>query len=65
VSFAETLLKKLEEEQVRQAHAALAQPQGRDDFEYGRMCGLYAGIGHARQVLTQLISEDADRNDGL
>ena len=65
MNFVETLLKKLEEEQMKQAHAALASPQGRDDFEYGRMVGMYAGIGHARTVLMDMISEAEDRDDKL
>lgn len=65
MSFVEALLKALEEAQAKHAHQALAQPQGRDDFEYGRMCGLYAGLAHARSILVEMISEDEDRNNEL
>ena len=65
MNFVETLLKRLETVQMEHAHAALASPQGRDDFEYGRMVGIYAGIGHARTVLMDMISEAEDHDDKL
>ena len=65
MKFVETLLKRLEQAQVEQAHSALTQPQGRDAFEYGRMVGMYAGIAHARSVLVDMISEAEDLDDKL
>lgn len=65
MSLIETLMQRLEQAQAGHAHQALSQPQGRDDFEYGRMCGIYAGIGHARTILTELISEDDGKDNEL
>lgn len=61
--FVETLLAKLDEEINATAHAALAKPQQRDDFEYGRVSGLYGGLHRARDILKGMISE-ADDKDG-
>lgn len=65
MNFVETLMKRLETEQMAHAHSALSQAQGRDAFEYGRMVGMYAGIDHARKVILDLISEAEDRDDKL
>ena len=65
MSFVDSLLRRLEEEQSEHAKRALAQPQGRDSFEYGRMAGLYAGLERAREILLD-IQEAHDRaDDGL
>ena len=65
MSFVDGLLRRLEEEQSEHAKRALAQPQGRDSFEYGRMAGLYAGLERAREILLD-IQEAHDRaDDGL
>lgn len=47
---------------VETATNALASPQGRDAFEYGRMSGLYAGLNEARNLVLDLISEEDDRD---
>lgn len=65
MSFVETLLKRIEQERDATAHAAMRAPQGRDAFEYGRMCGLYAGIERARELLVEMISEADDADDRL
>ena len=43
------------------AKEALAQPQSRDAFEYGRVVGMYAGLERAVNVLFDLIKEDEER----
>ena len=43
------------------AKEALAQPQSRDAFEYGRVVGMYAGLEQAVNVLLDLIKEDEER----
>lgn len=44
-------LQVLEAEQRKFAQEALQQPAARDSFEYGRICGIYAGLQLAREVL--------------
>lgn len=57
------IVRKLEEEQAALARAALTQPAGRDDFEYGRVCGMYAGLERAREIaLNSLADKDAKQN---
>lgn len=51
------ILRRLDEEQHKLAHEALQHPQGRDNFEYGRVAGLYAGIEHAKGVIIDMIAE--------
>ena len=58
----ETLLQRLETEQARLASEALAQPSGRDAFDYGRAVGMYAGLEHAKRVLVELVAE-RDKRD--
>lgn len=55
------LLQRLETEQALLAKEALAQPQSRDAFEYGRVVGMYAGLERAVNVLLDLIKEDEER----
>lgn len=57
------IVRRLEERQAELAKAALAQPAGRDDFEYGRVCGMYAGLEDARQLILNLLADkDAQKN---
>lgn len=58
----EVLLQRLETEQARLATEALAQPSGRDTFDYGRAVGIYAGLEHAKRVLVELVAE-RDKRD--
>jgi hypothetical protein len=62
VSLLDALLRRLEEEQAEHAKRALAQPQNRDSFEYGRVAGIYAGLDRVREILLE-IQEAADRAD--
>ena len=39
---------------------ALKTPRGRDSFDYGRVCGLYEGIGVALQLIEEILN-DADQ----
>ena len=57
----EPLLQRLETEQAQLAKEALAQPQNRDSFEYGRVVGMYAGLERAVTVLLDLIKEEEER----
>lgn len=58
----ETLLQRLETEQARLATEALAQPFGRDAFDYGRAVGLYAGLEHAKRTLIDMVAEREKRD---
>lgn len=43
------------------AHQALETPAGRDSFEYGRACGMYAGLSLAMGTIQEMLEEDAKR----
>jgi len=58
----ETLLQRLETEQARLATEALKQPASRDQFEYGRVVGMYAGLELAKVSLIALV-EDTEKKD--
>lgn len=58
----ETLLQRLETEQARLATEALAQPSGRDAFDYGRAVGMYAGLEHAKRTLIDMVAEREKRD---
>jgi hypothetical protein len=62
LSFVDLLDRRLRDEQEQHARQALERPQGRDDFEYGRVCGLYAGLVRAQQILLEIIDERNRRN---
>lgn len=62
MSFADVLLKRIEEEMRNLAVGSLAAPAGRDGFEYGRVCGLYAGLDRACGLLLNLLAEE-DKKD--
>ena len=42
------------------AHAAVASPQNRDAFEYGRVAGHYAGLAQAEAVIDQIFRESTE-----
>lgn len=56
------LFRKLDEEQTRLACEALSSPQSRDAFEYGRACGLFAGLAHAKDVLVELLADREEKD---
>jgi hypothetical protein len=60
----ETLLQRLEAEQLRLATEALERPSGHDVFDYGRAVGIYAGLEHAKRTLIDMVSEK-ERKDVL
>lgn len=62
MSFFDIILRRLEDRQTELAASALAAPQQRDAFEYGRMCGMYAGFEDAKNILVGII-EEKDRRD--
>lgn len=63
--FVETLLKRIEDEQLAHARQSLAAPGGHDGYDYGRAAGIYAGLGKARDILIEMVSEADDRDAEL
>ena len=61
----ETLLQRLEQSQADLARDALAQPQGRDTFQYGRVVGMYAGLELAKTVLIDMVAEKERKDFNL
>lgn len=61
----EVLLQRLEQSQADLARDALAQPQHRDTFEYGRVVGMYAGLELAKTVLIDMVAEKERRDFDL
>lgn len=57
MSFADVLLRRLDDEMRSLAITAVAAPNGRDAFEYGRVSGIYAGLSKARDLLLDLLAE--------
>ena len=55
------LLQRLKDEQAQLAAEALAQPQNRDAFEYGRVVGMYSGLERAISVLLDTVRETEER----
>ena len=53
----ETLLQRLEQSQADLAREALAQPQSRHLFEYGRVVGMYSGLELAKTALIDMVAE--------
>jgi hypothetical protein len=53
----ETLLQRLEQSQADLAREALAQPQSRDLFEYGRVVGMFSGLELAKTALIDMVAE--------
>lgn len=58
----DALLTRIDQEMAACAHQALASPQGRDAFEYGRMAGLYAGLSRSRELVIAALDEDDEKN---
>ncbi len=50
----------LKAEQQQIATAGLLTPNARDSFEYGRVCGMYAGFERAIELLHSLTREEDD-----
>ena len=61
----EPLIQRLEQKQAELAHTALATPNGRDAFEYGRMAGVYQGYGLAIDMIKNIEAETEERGRDL
>ncbi len=53
----EVLLQRLEQSQANLARDALTQPQSRDQFEYGKVVGMYSGLEMAKTILLETVAE--------
>lgn len=58
----DTLLRRLDAMMSECAQQALASPQGRDSFEYGRVSGIYGGLYMARELVV-LLNDEADKDN--
>lgn len=62
---AQTFLEiKLDEQMAAFARAAVESPKG-DLFEYGKACGLYAGLKMAKQLLLDTRKDAEDKEQRL
>ena len=59
------LVRRLEERQAEFAKAALAMPAHRDAFEYGRACGLYAGLEDAKNLILNFVADKDAKDNNL
>lgn len=55
---------KLDEQMTAFAHAAVETPKG-DMFEYGKACGIYAGLKIAKQLLLDTRKDAEDKEQQL
>lgn len=57
------IIARIERERAKFAQAALVRPTGHESFDYGRACGVYAGLTMAAEIINAVIEErdDADR----
>jgi len=58
-------LRRLDEAQAQHAKEALRRPSQRDEFEYGRMCGIYAGLERAKQLVEDMLAEQERKGANL
>lgn len=57
------IVRRLEERQAELAHAALASPSERTEFEYGRVSGMFAGLEDAKNLILNYVADkDAKQN---
>jgi len=59
----ERVLVALKKELASLAHSALDQPAERDAYEYGRMCGKYAGLKQAAEIVEATINNESEDDD--
>lgn len=60
----QAFLLKLRQSQAEHAQSSVQTPSGeqRDLFEFGRRCGLYAGLQQAETIFTSLLKEEAEHD---
>jgi hypothetical protein len=55
-------LRRIETEMAECAQRALASPQRRDAFEYGRMAGIYGGLARSREIVLAMLDDEDEKN---
>lgn len=53
------IVSRIEAERSQFAHSVLSQPGGHESFDYGRACGMYAGLSMAVDIINAVV-EDRD-----
>lgn len=53
----DVVLNALLKERAAFTEAAMSQPKGRDEFEYGRTVGTYAGLTRAISIIEGLLNK--------
>lgn len=61
----ETFVDRLKHEAAKHAHDALSQPGDRSSFEYGRACGVYAGLLMAAELVAGVYADFEERGSRL
>ena len=56
-----TFIQRLKEKQLENALAAMETPKGKENFDYGKACGIHYGLRLAEQLFEEAIGEDHDR----
>jgi hypothetical protein len=59
------LVERLKQAQSEYAHASLAQPGDKSEYEYGQRCGYYAGLLKAEAIVHALLKEEDDNDANL
>lgn len=57
----EKYLQRLDIEMTKISHDALTKPVEKTSFEYGRVSGLYQGLGMARDILLSIQAGDEEK----
>jgi hypothetical protein len=61
----EQIISAIKSEQAKMAQAALRSPSARDEFEYGRVCGMHAGLERALVLIDDLIKDRNEKEKNL
>ena len=55
----------IEQRRAEVSKEAMEHPVGGDAFTYGKMCGLYAGLGMAVDIMAGMFADDEERGRAL
>jgi hypothetical protein len=61
----EKIIGAVKSEQARMAQSALQAPSARDGFEYGRVCGMYAGLQRSLDIIDETLKDRNERERDL
>lgn len=62
MSLLDDVISAIERERAAHAHAALAMPGGHESFDYGKACGIYAGMQAALDIIEKVLEERASED---